>query len=320
MNDSLLVGNYVLAESFIKISYAIEELYHKLYKLEIKGLKNSEEYHKTLDYLDMALEYEEGLYKESQLNALKCRDVIHLIIHGYLNGKMLNDFESIVARRYENASLRRVINNLNYLMMSDYAGMHEISMDDLFEIKDNGGVDYTFYTNSLNNTLTLDFVSNVLTILQDKIDNTKDVRLKNKLIRDKYFISFINPKNEKDLVDNSFVPCNYIIDNSRVISSLIGVMESDYQDLKEDFVMKKARKLLYKTLLKNSNLSINSEELLLRECLFRALLVMMDKDSFIEIEDEITSKKSSNSTKMMFNNCLMNHEKDKDKQITLKLW
>ena len=322
MKKSILVDDYVLVESFIKVSYAIESLYHKLYMLEIKGLKESEEYQKYLGYLEMSLEYEEELYKENNLTAFKCRNLIDLIINRYINKKMQNDLESVLSRKYENAYFRRVINRLNDIMKNDYSGMQELMIHDIFEINDNIDFDYLYYNNMLEHHLMNDYVERILLFIQEKIYKVSDIKLKNKLIRDKYFISFIFPHVENNLIKNKFCIENRVYDNTTVISCISGVTEEVYKEIRNNYLEKETRKLFYKTLFTEKEEKISKEKIILRECLIRALFMMMDKDLIDKLSIEINnvSNISCDSLKILFNNCVSLNKEDIEKQITLKIW
>ena len=322
MNNYILVEDYVLIESFIKISYAIESLYHKLYMLEIKEQKESDEYKRYLGYLEMTLEYEEEVYKESNLNAFKCRNLIDLIINRYINKKMINDIESVLTRKYENAYLRRVVNKLNNIMKNDYYGMKELIIGDAFNIGSNVDFEYIYFKNMINNNFMNDFIERILVLLYETMDKTNDTKLKNKLIRDKYFIAFVFPNCEKDLMNNRFNIDDKICDNTALISYLSGLQEDIYQQIKKDYLQKETRKLFYKTLVIESKEKVNKDKMLLREIFVRALFMMMDKNSIRELMEEINKVSNTNcdNIKSLFNNCCSLTEEDKKKQITLKLW
>ena len=322
MKKNILVDDYVLVESFIKISYAIESLYHKLYTLETRGLKKSKEYNKYLGYLEMATEYEEELYKESKLTAFKCCNLTDLIINRYINKKMQNDLESVVSRKYENAYIRRVINKLNNIMVNDYFGMRELLFQDIFEIGENVDFDSIFYDNMIKHHLRNDYVDRIILFLQEKINETKDVKIKNKLIRDKYYISFIFPIAERNLKENNYNGENIICDNTKIISYISGVKEESYNKIRNDYLEKEIRKLFYKTLYKESEEKSCKERIIIRECLIRALFMMMDKELITSIKKEINDVSNTNyeNIKKIFNNSVIYNKEDKKKQITLKLW
>lgn len=322
MNNNILVDDYVLVESLIKISYAIENLYHKLYMLEIKNLKESEEYKKYLEYLDMSLEYEEELYNESNLTALKCQNLIHLIINRYINKKMINDLESVLSRKYENAYFRRVVNKLNAIMKNDYSGMEELIDNDIFEIKDNIDYDYMYLSNLIRLNLMNDYIERIFLILQEKIDEEKDIKLKNKLIRDKYYISFIFPNAEKKLMNNNFSVENRVCDITIIISYILGITEDEYKEIHNDYLEKEIRKLFYKTMFKEKEEKVSKEKLILRECLIRALFMMANKKMIDELckEFKSVSKINCDNIEVFFKNCVTFNNKDKQKQITIKIW
>lgn len=320
MRKNVVVEDYVLIESFIKISYAIEGLYHKLYMLEIKNLKESNEYKRYLGYLEMSLEYEDELYKETKLNVFKCRDLINLIINRYINKKMVNDLESVLSRKYENAYLRRVINKLNTIMKNDYSGMQELLINDEFIISDSVDFDYIFLENMINDNLMNCYVERIILLLQEKIDETSDIKVINKLIRDKYYTSFIFPNCEKKLVKDSFNIEDKIYDNTEFIIFLSGIEKKIYQEIQKEFLEKETRKIFYKTLFKESSENKSKEKMILRECLIRALFMMMDNELIIKLNEEINniSNFNSDSIKALFNNCVSLNKKDQQKQFILK--
>lgn len=321
MKNNIIIDAYVLIESLIKVSYAIENLYHKLYMLEIKGLKKSEEYQKYLGYLEMSLEYEDEIYKESNLTAFKCQYLIDLIINRYINKKMTSDLESVLSRKYENAYFRRVINKLDTNMKNDYFGMKELIISDIFEIGENDDFDYIYFNNMIKQDMKNNYIERILLFLQEKIDKVNDIKLKNKLIRDKYFISFIFPNAERNLIKNKFNIENSVCDNTQVISFINGVNKEDYKEIRKEYLEKETRKLFYKTSLKNVEERTRKERLILCECLIRALFMMMDEEQIDELNKEFNDGINNNydTIKFLINNCIALSNKDKQKQFTLKI-
>ena len=93
---------------FIASDLFAQKIYDRLYgkydcQLIRANQKDSEEYHKVLDYLDMSIDYEEEIYQEMHLNALKARELLYYVINHYINGKMVSDTESVISKNYYNA-------------------------------------------------------------------------------------------------------------------------------------------------------------------------------------------------------------------------
>ena len=238
MSNSLLEDKYILVESLIRISYAIEGLYQKLYRLELEGKKNSDEYHKILEYLDMSLEYEEELYQDKKINALLARDLIDLIIHHYLSSKITSDIESIITRKYENAYLRRVVNKLTRIMKNDYFGMNQIVKGDVFETWKSDDIEYKLCCFNIHNIMMNDFIARVLIIIEEEILKTTNIKLKQKLILDKYLISFIYSYNEEDNIYEHFDFTAKAVENAKLMGYLSGLKEIEFRNIENALLIK----------------------------------------------------------------------------------
>ena len=99
--DELDIEDYKLIGDLINITSSIKSLHDKLFILESKGKKNSDEYNKILDYLKISIEVENKIY--NQLNISNAENIFNYLI------KSENDKEII----------KRIINNINTQFIFD---------------------------------------------------------------------------------------------------------------------------------------------------------------------------------------------------------
>lgn len=101
-----------IIEKLIKVTKSIEKLYSNLATLEIKNKKESVEFNKHLDYLNMALELERELYNSLNLDASKSIDIYNFLKISDKDSFLLREEELIVQNDYESLSFRRIVNRL----------------------------------------------------------------------------------------------------------------------------------------------------------------------------------------------------------------
>ena len=107
-NYNLENRDYLQIEKIFSTTRSISELYRRLYKLELNGEVDSNEYEKTLDYLKIAVEVENKLYDEADLTADKCREWYNYIQFKELYIDKNLGIEGVLEQDYKNPAARRI--------------------------------------------------------------------------------------------------------------------------------------------------------------------------------------------------------------------
>ena len=108
-------------EILIKITKTIDNLYQKLYSLELASLKDSLEYQKLLNNLSIAIETENNKYEELNLTYERCNAILEYLEKEKLPPEMDNDITSIVNEDYDNRIFRRIKHFIIRKIMLSYS-------------------------------------------------------------------------------------------------------------------------------------------------------------------------------------------------------
>ena len=275
MGSNVSVEDYILIETFIKISHSIEELYLKLYQLEKKKEKESAEYHKVLDYLLMTIEYEKSMYGKSKLSILKCQDLINILSSKYLGNKNYCFLDSLIIYPSRDGYIKRTISILSYLMKTS-----------------NDEYDETFYRNSIEIYLLQDIMDLMLVLLNEHMTDSKCY---DKLLFIKYVLTYTHPFNEEDKLKRKLAFDDKICDSSQLISYIIGVKKEDYIKIKDDILIKLFRKIYYKKSFKLDKMELK----ILKDCVMRSIIALMEDESLDVINRDVSSIEINKILKIM---------------------
>ena len=198
--------NQKLAE-LIKFNKALENVYNTLAELEINGQIESEEYQENVDYLDMikevidkkvrALDLDEEEIMEAEefiagLNRLDDKD--HDIILDVLNLSEENSVRKLVYQLYI------ISRKSNMFVMTDEQPISDEFDEDEKELIEDELYDEIVKEDELD-LLKEDLLSHTLMeYILDAINNEKNTRVKNELIRVKYRLLFL-----LDTLGNPFI-------------------------------------------------------------------------------------------------------------------
>ncbi len=304
-NYKIKDDDYLQIENLIKITNSIEDLYDKMYELEIANKQNSEEYQKLIEYLKIAVGVENNIYLNLKLKTCKCITLIKYLMNDKFPCNFHANLESIMNCDYKDRVIRRIINILlNEIVMHSSTSINFAKNEDLMNIFK------CFVTYDVNDTLILK-VSNYikvqhifenslfdyyLTYLNKLIDDEKYDSFKNDLISSKYNLSFINKSVENKMIYNKFSICDKIYDTD--------IMTSVYSDCKLNIQIKdhfgtyilinQAGQLFEiddNKYLDPSNIITS----LLRDCLIKSLLLFLSddtlKNSYLAFYETVNDKK-----------------------------
>lgn len=211
-------------ERIVKGTYSISNLYKKLCELEIKGLKNSEDYQKYLNYLKVVLEIEKKYYSKDKLDTKKM----------YIMSDFLKDItgideyniEMLVTEKTEESSIiTRIQSNLflectnNYNDINNFLSEEELKiLEDYYRQNSANSVSFDTFS-KVESYVEKDFKMAFLYFLEKFISNNSYSNVKSKLIAIKYKFIFMNKDIENLALEDEF--------------NIDGILKSDFTILEQ---------------------------------------------------------------------------------------
>ena len=191
-------------EKLLNISKSIQDLYIKLYNLEIKNKKDTIEYNKTIDYLNIALDTENFIYRNLDLNFTKALILLKYILNNTKIKRIPSNEITATFISDTNMYISRIINLLRPYILEQYDVFTDYVQDDLFNLL----LIITKYATEdyddryiIENFEMTKYFENQLT--KDILYNTSRSKNKN-IIKFKYMTSFLNKEIESDLISYNF--------------------------------------------------------------------------------------------------------------------
>lgn len=109
----------------IKTTSSIETLYKRLFELEVEGKKDADVHRTTLDYLDIALEVENKLYSDCNLDSSKCIAWVNYLLKERFSENCDIEVEDIIKQyfdvEFKNAPKYSFADGLESIMKQDYS-------------------------------------------------------------------------------------------------------------------------------------------------------------------------------------------------------
>ena len=271
MEDNTL--EYKLSiEKILMISNKILVIYNNLYNLEINNQKNSLDYNKNINYLDIVLELENNFYQK--LNPKLISFYLHFLDPNRIL-KNLSDYHLIINDLNQIYPKKRIYNRLleiqnNYLKEKyDDINYKEISL--------------------LQRTLKEDI--NKLFLYYEEKEFNNNSKFKDTFTMTKYILSYLNKDIENSLKDN-FNDFNKLILLSKSTSDLLELDDDRYQNYIVKFFIIYIRQEMLEYL--NSNPIFLDEKIkyLHQELLLKSFLKIGIENSYIKtkIYDKILSR------------------------------
>ena len=274
-------------DEIYRIANSIETLYRKLYKMEINGEKDSLEYQKTMDYLKIAKEVENDYYNNNFIGFDECSYYYDLIIEETDN-KLEKDIDSIIVMRHDDEVVRRIVSKIRNKMVKsfDVIPINKLKKQTKYDDILASEVKLTNIFRSLD-LCQYDTLSTFLIFLQLFILKTKNDNFIQKLIKTKYYISFINSEVESSLINNNFEISPFSIHNADFLACLNAIPYKDYYNTKDEYIFKEAYRQLFKlNAVKDLDYKIESKGLtaILRLCFLKSFLLQMKFKDLVETE------------------------------------
>lgn len=282
-----------------KLANSIQTIYHKLYKLELNNQKDSAEYNKLIDYLTIALEVEEEYYQKNFISFDESNYFYIKIVDEM--GKMDSDIDSIIKMNYNEETTRRILDKLRMKMGKAYDYIPRKNLK--IQMKNDSILSSCVKLSNYVRTLIIcsgETYETYLSFLQLFINKTKDEYYKNKLIRQKYYLSSISGKIEKKLLDNNFNILPVTIHNADFSACLNAIPYKEYFEAKDEYIFKEAYRQMFKlNKIKDVDYKTPSNGLVAisRLCFLKAFLLQMNLDDLINTERDF-KKIINNQTNM----------------------
>lgn len=296
-NYKLVEQDYEWLDKIIQTTTSIQTLYQKLFLLEVMGRKDTIEYTKLLDYLNIALEVEEQTYCSAYLDNNKSQALIQYILDNKVPDGFKNDFESILMLDYSNIVLRRVLNNLNYNIAFDYERIKKSLSKDLINSMRKLGIPnfqevifQAVYSGAeLKRAFEKDILVGFLVFLDECVHKLDYQSFKKDLLFVKYNMSFVYKFLENDMVNNKFVVPDVFTFSSTLVRDVTRTDDDFYGSLKDDYGAKASIKQISALLQVSDADYDNGNEMItaiLRECMLRSSFLFMSDEALLNLNEE----------------------------------
>lgn len=336
---NLTKTDYDEINNLIKLTRLIDDLYFKLYELEIENKKETEEYKKLIGYLNILLEKESNKYKECNLKVSKCVGWVNYLLDDKLPPSVQLDFETILNQDYSHRTIKRILNRLLNIIESSKIYNETISNDLKNDIGKRGiklpkeAIDHSVTSSvRIRKSLESDIHNLYLSLLEEKINDGVYKSIKNDLINSKYNFSFMNKDIELGMIANNFKTSSTLYIGSKMISQLQYIDESLYNFFKDSYGIKMLMEQIVE-LLKIEDADYNNRKKLttsiLRQNLINAILLTISNEIINDIKREykvIIAKEfytlnptSNDMSKGLINYYLENAVNEKNKLNVLSL-
>lgn len=279
----LTIDDYKKINDLIRIAESIKILYQKLSDLESKGLKNSSEYIKYIDYLNISVETEDSIINELNLTEEKSLNLIKYI----LNDRMF------ITKNIDEVplSIYRVLCYLLDRIIDD------MDKEAIGLVKDENYIFSLLRKNTINNLMCenlytslkmeqcfeKDYINNLLYYLNVEIDNTYNKELKKNLIYYKNNLIFKYKSVEHSLKEMNYETNDKIYIDSKYVADYLGINQDNYNLLQsmygKNISINAINKIFSMDNLKLNN--IKGKELLIIYCsILKSSLIFLNDKGF----------------------------------------
>lgn len=245
--------DYDFLQNIIKTAESIQELYRRLYNLEVQGKKNTDEFQKNLYYLEIALEVEKDKYDSMDKEKLKLlKD--YILINYCIDKKDYIKYESASfnVNILENNVIFRILKNINSRLEMKYE-LIDVSLAQTYKYNFLRETERFKGIGNLTNSISVevhlwemlkkDYFNVLLKHINNTLENEKSC-FNQFLIRVKYGISFSDCYIETDLLENDFGFKNSRYSNFDLSTSLLHLNSEVCNYLKRYFGIKNYNYLL----------------------------------------------------------------------------
>lgn len=242
----------------------IDLLYKKIYTLEIKNKKDSNEYKEMVEYLKLAKDIEDDIYRRNSFDIIKS---IKWLKYLSKEKKLKSDIDYLAFQDYKNRIIKRIFDTI------------------IFNMKYNNSLKFAKAVQAIE----IDFYNSFLSILNDFIEKEEYSFLHQKLIELKYNVVFINKEYEQDFIDKNFDVSKDLYIISKIVSEINKIEYENIIDMKNVFGKKLFLKQMLE-LLEISDMDYNNTNKYF-ESIVRQILI---KTAFLQMNDDELEKCNNN--------------------------
>lgn len=291
MQNELEKEDYEQLLLLIKISERIFYSYIELAKLEILNKKESQKFKSELNNLNTLLKLEREIIRN--INPTKIYRIIEEV-----NKQIgcLDDTFDIIDIIIENKTnilpLERVSKQLKEYVITIFSKANT-------ETKEDEEIDTELEHLKKSMESSAELIKNLendkwlilISLLNLKICNTEDQELKSKLIRSKYYLSFLIPSIELNLLNNNFKNQQDIFFSTDLTAAIYNISPTILTFQKEDLGTKTFIEQVNKLLnIKNEEYKEKQLEVLIRESLIRMSFQFLNEEQVKELKEKIKRK------------------------------
>lgn len=303
----------------------IENIYIKLYELELNGQKDSKDYQKYLGYLKMFIDIENEYYSNINMDFDDILDIIGCILSiTNINSDIFMNNEIIFKQEYENRIAIRICKKLFEILQKYPDKILNVSSFDSIVLERMGGYDNA---NKINKSFKNDTLLGFVFFINENINDKKQSNsVKSELIKAKYNTLFINSDLENKALSNNFDILE-LNEEFKIDPSSFGINQSDYEEYRFGSIVGDADEEVDNLLNTNdidySNIN-NVISSILRICFIRASLSLLDSYDYELFKNAFqgyieTRNDDNNISKQLIENCLNSYSKDKAIKMDLTL-
>lgn len=276
------------------------ELYRKLGELEINNLQITEEYYQTLVKLNSSVKLSKEiiskLFNNPKEIGLLFKNLIEKIVENGddISALITDNEDKIIAIRIAEELREFLLNNteeLSNLELKEQLSFNGIELEDSMDILENETFEKLKSQTKSECLISKSFQTDInmlfIILLNKKIENERNKRIKRDLIKIKYSKIFITPQIEEDLLNKAFY-----IPSEIYLSTYFtrGIYNIDYKVLENIINMNKMliyNSIIYNLIPKSSVYVSKTElELYLREIQLRTILSFYTKDEIMDANEE----------------------------------
>lgn len=244
-NNQFTKSESGLLDSIVETTTLIDSLYEKLYRLEVLGKQDDDEYKKTLDYLEVVLDSENYQYNNENLTVALATSFCDYLLLKMFPDDIDKDIESVVLQDYDNRVTKRIFGVLSRKILSDLDYIesqiltNHLNFMGKFGIQDanKAALNSICRIQQIDNAFELDLNRSFLFFLQEYIDSEQHRAYKDNLIKAKYNMAFIDKRIGDDQIKTSFTVQKPLYLSSKSIADFLGMNVESYKLLSDWYGM-----------------------------------------------------------------------------------
>lgn len=215
------------------------KLYDKLYELEIQGQKDSIEFKRITDYLNLVSDLESNSYKNEKKSSNRCAAVINYLNNETLYSSLDSSIDMLLSqwKGKSDKTKIRVLNSFTKSYLNTADGIRKQVPSGLIEVLNYHGISNAeeIVINSYKQGEIITYLlkrdlSHAFNIfLEDAIYNDDSGFIKQELIKVKYDLAYFDVDVEREMIDNKFNVLRVMIPHSSVPDNLLSIDNDTYQ-------------------------------------------------------------------------------------------